>query len=152
MESNENKKNDNADIENKRVYLQLLQEPIGRMSSTSAIFKCFSAAILAGLASASFTEISVWALLLGLLPILSFLCLDVYYLSLERKLRYLYRMVVENKKEIDFSINTRLDKKENKVAKSTPLNCLKSPSILLFYVPVLACASILFILKLRNII
>ncbi len=152
MQSNKNKTDENVDIENKRVYLQLLQEPISRMSSTSAIFKGFSSAILAGLASASFTEISVWALLLGLLPILSFLCLDVYYLSLERKMKYLYRMVVENKKEIDFSINTRLDKKEIELAKSTPLNCLKSPSIYLFYVPVLACALILLILKFKDII
>lgn len=152
MELNEKETIDEILIENKRAYLQLLQEPISRMSSTSAIFKGFSAAILAGLASASFTDISLWALMLGLLPVLSFLCLDVYYLSLERKLKYRYRMVAEDKAIIDFSINTRLDKKEKKAAKSNPFICLLSPSIWLFYVPTLGCAMALFILKLNNII
>jgi len=135
------------DIENKRVYLQLLQEPISRMSSSSAIFKGFSAAILAGLASASFKEISIGALFLGLLPIISFLFLDVYYLSLERKLKYRYQMVVEDKVYVDFSINTILSKQEIKVAKSNPFICLLSPSIWLFYVPILVCSICLLYLK-----
>ena len=110
MEKEVNKdKTDNA-IENKRVYLQLLQEPISRMSTTSAIFKGFSATILAGLASASFTDINTWALFLGLLPIISFFFMDIYYLSLERKLKYRYRMVVEEKAKIDFSIVTKVKK------------------------------------------
>ena len=52
-------------IEEKIAYLQLLQEPISRMSSTSAIYKGFSSAILAGLASASFSDISLWAMIIG---------------------------------------------------------------------------------------
>ena len=129
MEKEVNKdKTDNA-IENKRVYLQLLQEPISRMSTTSAIFKGFSATILAGLASASFTDINTWALFLGLLPIISFFFMDIYYLSLERKLKYRYRMVVEEKAKIEFSIDTKLKKYEKKEAKSSPIKCLLSPSI-----------------------
>lgn len=128
-------------------HLQLLQEPIGRMSSISSIFKGFSAAILAGLATASFTEISNWALLIGLLPILSFLCLDLYYLSLERKLRYRYKMVAKGENPVDFLINPKLSKSEIKDAKADIWECFKSPSIWLFYIPVLACCIVLMILK-----
>ncbi len=128
-------------------HLQLLQEPISRMSSISSIFKGFSAAILAGLASASFTEISKLALLIGLLPILSFLCLDIYYLGLERKLRYQYKMIATGKAPVNFLVNPKLSKKEVKEAKAGILECFKSPSIWLFYVPILICSVTLVILK-----
>lgn len=133
-------------------YLQLLQEPIGRMSSTSAIFKGFSAAILAGLATATMSDIDIWALILGLIPLLSFLALDVFYLSLERKLKYRYRQVVDETIPLDFTINTKLNKEEKKAAKSSGWWCITSPSIWLFYVPVLACGIALIILKANCII
>ena len=138
--------------DSKLVYLQLLQEPIGRMSSASALFKGFSATILAGLATASFTEISSWALFLGLLPIIPFLCLDIYYLGIERKLKYRYKMVALDMAKIDFTINLSFNKKEKREARSNPLICLTSPSIWLFYVPVLGCAITLFLLKVNNIL
>ena len=146
------KDDNNVCQENKIGYLQLLQEPIGRMSSTSAIFKGFSAAILAGLASASFTEISIWALALGMLPILSFLCLDIYYLRLERKMKYRYQMVVQGKAPVDYSIHFELTKEEKKTAKMNPLMCLLSPSIWLFYIPVIGCALALLIIKICGVI
>lgn len=138
---------ENKDNSNLLGCLQLYQEPIGRMSSISAIFKGFSAAILAGLASASFTEISKWALLIGLIPIISFLCLDIYYLKLEKKLRYRYKMVATGKDELNFLISTRIAPEEKREAKAGIIDCLVSPSIFLFYVPVLGCGIVLAILK-----
>ena len=145
MSQNENGENkDNTDL---IAHLQLYQEPISRMSSISAIFKGFSAAILAGLASASFTEISKWALLIGLMPLVSFLCLDIYYLMLEKRLRYKYKMVANGKEKIDFLIKPRIEKIEKKDAKAGVIDCLKSPAIYLFYIPVLLCAAALVIMK-----
>lgn len=149
---NESERTIESTSADKIAYLQLLQEPISRMSSTASIFKGFSAAILAGLASASFTGISQWALLIGLIPIVAFLFMDVYYLSLERKLKYRYRMVVENNACIDFSINTKLTKEEKKSAKSCPLLCVLSYSIWMFYAPTIGCAVVLFVLKVTGTI
>ena len=131
-------------------HLQLYQEPISRMSSISAIFKGFAAAILAGLASASFTDISEWALLIGLIPLLAFLCLDIYYLQLEKKLRYRYKMVALGKDKVDFLIRPQIDDSEKKEAKACISDCLKSPSIFLFYIPVLACAVVLAVMKFKG--
>ena len=140
-------------LDDKKIaYLQLLQGPIGRMSSTSAIYKGFSAAILAGLASASFTNVSIWALLIGVIPILSFFCLDVYYLSIERKIRFRYHMVAEDHAEINFRISLNLTKEERKLAKSNPFICILSPSIWLFYLPMIGCTAVLLILKINGCI
>lgn len=133
-------------------YLQLLQEPIGRMSSTSAIFKGFSAAILAGLATATITDINIWALILGLIPLISFFALDIFYLSLERKLKYRYRQVIDGAIDLDYRINTKLNKVEKKEAKSSVVWCILSPSIWLFYVPIYACGIALIILKVKNVL
>ena len=137
--------------DNKNVHLQLLQEPIGRMSTISSIFKGFSAAILAGLASASIADINIWALMIGLLPLFSFLVLDIYYLRIEKSLRYRYNMIAKDKAKVDFMINPKLNKKEKKEAKARVMDCLKSPSIYLFYGPVLLCAIALFILKICGV-
>lgn len=136
-----------TDDELKLGHLQLYQEPISRMSSISAIFKGFSAAILAGLASASFTDISKWALLIGLIPLVSFLCLDVYYLWLEKRLRYRYKMVATGKDKVDFLVKPRIDASEKKDAKAGIVDCLKSPSIWLFYIPIMGCAIALVVMK-----
>ena len=141
------------DNESRKVnYLQLLQEPISRMSSTSAIFKGFSSAILAGLATATMADIDLWALILGLIPITSFAALDLFYLSLERKLKYRYRQVIDGAVALDYKINTKLDKIEKREAKSSIWWCLLSPSIWIFYITVFACGSVLIIFKAIGII
>ena len=147
MDVKDEKKETKTNSEQMLGHLQLYQEPISRMSSISAIFKGFSAAILAGLSSASFTDISNWALLIGLIPLVSFLCLDIYYLQLEKKLRYRYKMVATGKEEVDFLIKPKLNKQEKKDGNARVIDCLKSPSIYLFYVPVLLCAIALAIMK-----
>lgn len=143
--------NNNKDInEDKSLllgHLQLIQESICRMSTISSVFKGFSAAILGGLATASFNEISKWALLIGLFPILSFLFLDIYYLRLEKKLRYRYNRIATGKEPVNFLVNPILTKEEIKDAKAGIMECIKSPSVLLFYVPVLICCGILVFLK-----
>ena len=79
MKENEktNTQNNNINSGDKLGYLQLIQEPICRMSTISAIFKGFAAAIVGGI-----------AMVLGLsfLPVFAFAMLDIYYLKLEKSL------------------------------------------------------------------
>ena len=48
----------------KKEYLQMLQEPICRMSTISAIFKGFAATIVAGISAISYSSTNVWVLAL----------------------------------------------------------------------------------------
>ena len=77
----------------KTEYLQMLQEPICRMSTISAIFKGFAATIVAGISAISYSTTNLWVLGLSFLPVLAFAIMDVYYLKLERKFRFLFDQV-----------------------------------------------------------
>lgn len=132
----------------KVAYLQLLQEPIGRMSMISAIFKGFSATIVAGISLISYENINNWVLLVSFIPVLSFAVLDIYYLILERKFRYLYEQVRLDKHEIDFS--TKITNKPLEIieAKARVWDCIKSPSIYLFHVPMIVVLGIVIFFNL----
>lgn len=128
-------------------YLQMIQEPICRMSTISAIFKGFAATIVAGIAAISYCEVNLWILGLSFLPVLSFAILDIYYLILERKFRFLFDQVRLEKKEIDFSLKLTKDPIEIRQAKARVKDCIKSPSIFLFYPLMLLILLIVLILK-----
>lgn len=142
----------NSNSDEKLGYLQLIQEPISRMSTISAIFKGFAAAIVGGIAMISYKDISLAILGLSFLPVFAFTMLDIYYLKLERRFRYLYKKVKDNEKSIDYSLSIKFDKNENKKAKATNLECIKSPSIYLFYPMMIAVLIVVFILKCTKII
>ena len=94
--------------EKKLGYLQLIQEPICRMSTISAIFKGFAATIVAGVAVISYDDIHVAVLGLSFLPVIAFGIIDVYYLMLERQFRFLYNEVAEDKHEVNYSLKIKL--------------------------------------------
>ncbi|GAB6172686.1 hypothetical protein JCM15765_21640 [Paradesulfitobacterium aromaticivorans] len=133
--------------ENKAEYLSMVQEAISRMSTTSGILKGFSATVITGIAAISFTEVNKWVLLLSVFPIVSFFALDVYYLKLERKFRHLFNLIRTDKKDIDFSMDIRFDRSQCKDAKAHIRDCLKSPSIWIFYLPAIVVISIIVIMK-----
>ena len=133
--------------EDKRAYLQMLQEPICRMSTISAIFKGFAATIVAGISAISYASTNIWVLGLSFLPVLAFAVLDVYYLKLERKFRFLFEQVRMHKHEIDFSMKLTNDPLENISAKARTWDCIKSPSIYLFYPLMIAILVVVMILK-----
>ena len=137
-------------MEGKTEYLQMLQEPICRMSTISAIFKGFAATIVSGVSIISYETTNVIVLALSFLPVLAFATLDIYYLILERKFRFLYDQVREDKHEIDFSMALTNDKEEIVVAKARIRDCIKSLSIVLFYPMMLMILLIVFIMKLNN--
>lgn len=136
----------------KAAYLQMIQEPICRMSTISAIFKGFAATIVAGVASLTYKDVNVWVLGLSFLPVLAFAVLDVYYLTLERKFRFLFEQVRKDEHEIDFSMKLTSDPLEILRAKARAWDCMKSPSIYLFYPMMVAILIAVFLLKLKGII
>ena len=138
--------------EDKRAYLQMLQEPICRMSTISAIFKGFAATIVAGISAISYASTNIWVLGLSFLPVLAFAVLDVYYLKLERKFRFLFEQVRMDKHEIDFSMKLTNDPLENISAKARTWDCIKSPSIYLFYPLMLLILVAVFVLNCTNVI
>ena len=136
----------------KKEYLQMLQEPICRMSTISAIFKGFAATIVAGISVIPYESINVWVLGLSFLPVLAFAILDIYYLKLERKFRFLYEQVRQDKHEIDFSMKLTNDPVEIISAKARTWDCMKSPSIYLFYPLMVLILATVLILKITNVI
>lgn len=137
---------------NKATYLQMIQEPICRMSTNSAIFKGFTATIVAGVAILSYKDIHPWILVLSFLPVLAFAALDIYYLSLERKFRLLFEQVRTEDHEIDFSMKLTNDPVEILRSRARAWDCLKSPSIYLFYPLMIAILTIVFVLKWKGVI
>ena len=130
-------------VEGMTEYLQIVQEPICRMSTTSAIFKGFAATIVAGIATLSYNDVSLIVLGLSFVPVLLFAFLDIYYLALEKKYRYLYNQIRTGQHAVDFSMELTKDKK---AAKARLIDCVKSPSIWLFYpaiVIILGCVLVM---------
>lgn len=138
--------------EGKKEYLQMLQEPICRMSTISAIFKGFAATIVAGISLISYSTTNVWILGLSFLPVLAFAILDVYYLKLERKFRFLFDQVRLDEHNIDFSMSLTKDPLEIIRAKARIWDCIKSPSIYLFYPLMLLILLAVIVLKCTNVI
>lgn len=137
---------------NKAAYLQMIQEPICRMSTISAIFKGFAATIVVGVASITYKDVNMWVLGLSFLPVLAFVFLDVYYLMLERKFRFLFEQVRQDEHEIDFSMKLTNDPVEILRAKARVGDCIKSPSIYLFYPLMIFILATVFTLKLIGVI
>lgn len=138
--------------DNKATYLQIIQEPICRMSTISAIFKGFAATIVAGVATLTYKDVNVWVLALSFLPVVAFAILDVYYLTLERKFRFLFEQVRKDEREIDFSMKLTNDPVDIIRAKARAWDCIKSPSIYLFYPLMLAILIVVLILKIIGVI
>ena len=135
--------------ENKIAYLQMIQEPISRMSTASAIFKGFAATIVSGIAALSYCEVNTLVLGLSFVPALLFALLDIYYLKLEKKYRYLYEQVRTNGHEVDFSMKLT---KDNKAAEARVWDCIKSPSIWMFYPAMIAILGVIIYLRVKGVI
>lgn len=139
-------------MDDKKEYLQMLQEPICRMSTISAIFKGFAATIVAGISVIPYDSTNIFILMLSFLPVVAFAIMDIYYLKLERKFRFLYEQVRLNKHDIDFSMKLTNDPLELIIAKARVWDCIKSPSIYLFYPMLLLILITVIILKLTKTI
>ena len=137
-------------VEGKVEYLQMIQGTIDRMSTSSAIFKGFTATIVAGVSALSFSDVNKWVLVLSFVPILCFAFLDIYYLRLERRYRYLYKQVRSNNHPVDYDLEApkvSAIKKADKKTNTRFWTCVLSLSIQLFYFPMLVISIIIVIMK-----
>ena len=139
-------------LEGKTEYLQMIQEPICRMSSASAILKGFAATIVAGISSISYCSIHIVVLCLSFFPVIGFAVLDVYYLRRERLFRFLFDQVREGKHEVDYSMEVTKDPREIRIAKARTCDCIRSPSIYLFYPLMIAILCTVVALKICGVI
>ncbi len=133
------------------TYLQMIQSSIDRMATSSAIFKGFAATIVAGISAISFSDTNKWILLLSFVPVLCFLILDIYYLCLERQFRFLFDMVRMGKKEVDYDLHPPKAKEIIEMDENANVRisaCVKSPSILWFYIPMLLICMVVTIIDL----
>lgn len=135
-------------IDEQRIqYLILIQNAIDRMANTSSIFKGFAAAIVAGVITISVSETQWLTILFGVFPLFCFATLDIYYLRIERKYRYLYNQVCSKAHEADFSMNIEIPRQHFKLAKYRIIDCIRSQSIILFYGPIIVIAVLAILLK-----
>ena len=131
----------------KLQYLQAIQQTIGRMSTNSAIFKGFAAAVTSGIIMPSYEGMNIWLLVLSFTPTIAFFALDVYYLSLERRFRYLYEQIRTDQHDVDFSMRLPNEPLDLLVAKARLWDCIKSPSIWMFYPLLMVVMAAVFCLK-----
>lgn len=144
---------DTIKIESRMVHLQMIQGLLDRMSTMSAIFKGFAATNITAISAISFCSINDWVFLLSMVPIISFLFMDIYYLSIERKYRMLYEKVRDTSYEADFSMNIKsFTKADLCKGKARMIDCFKSISILMFYIPLLIVALFVIVMNFRKII
>lgn len=140
----------NSEDNNKVEYLQMIQSTIDRMSTTSAIYKGFCATIIAGISAISFTEINKWLFLLLLSPVICFLIIDIYYLQLEKRFRVLYDRVRNDEHLIDFDLIPPKNRTIENNEKCYVGNCIKSPSIYLFYGPLIIIIVLIVVIKFKG--
>ena len=77
-----------------QFHINLIQSTISRMANSSAACKTAAVAIVSLLITLSPEDFRKDAILLAILPIISFASMDAYYLSLEKDLRRQYNEFV----------------------------------------------------------
>ena len=143
----------NESFEPDRIqYLQMIQDMISRMSTSSALFKGFSATIVAGISMISYCQQNIVVILLSFVPVAVFAILDIYYLRLERKMRYLYGLVREGNHICDFNMEVEVEKAKYKNAGMRGIDLIKSPSIYIFYPAMIMILIIVLGMKIGGII
>ena len=130
----------------KVAYLQMIEAVIDRMSTSSAIYKGFAAAILAGVAGVAFSDVEWYVLAVLVLPMAGLAALDVRHLRTERAYRALYEEVRIDAHPVDFDlcVTARLTRCE-------VCRCLQSWSVWMFYGPLFCAWLILTVLRLSGI-
>lgn len=77
-------------------HIDLLQSAINRMATNSSSCKTWCVTIISGIVVVSIDKKQPLAVIVAILPILAFLFLDSYYLSLERAIRVIYNKSISD--------------------------------------------------------
>lgn len=131
-------------MENKHKHLEFIQGVIGRMAGNLFFLRGWTITLIAAMLTFSTKEfLPPYLKYFYITLILMFWIMDGYFLSQERLYRDLYDDVRKRKSnETDFSMDTS---KYKKYVKNTQIFAMCSPSLLIFYVPlILAAILILF--------
>lgn len=126
-------------MENKRKHLEFIQNIISRMAGNLFFLRGWTITLIAALlALFSKNNSPDYVFYFLIVLILVFWILDGYFLSQERSYRDLYNHVRKLKEEeIDFSMDTR---EYQKLKKNTLIYSMFSPTLLIFYLPLIGAA------------
>ncbi len=134
-------------MENKRKHLEFIQNIISRMAGNLFFLRGWTITLIAALlALFSKNNSPDYVFYFLIVLILVFWILDGYFLSQERSYRDLYNHVRKLKEEeIDFSMDIS---EYQKLKKNTLIYSMFSPTLLIFYLPLVGAAIyILFQIK-----
>ncbi len=134
-------------MENKRKHLEFIQNVISRMAGNLFFLRGWTITLIAALLALFIKgNGSNYVIYFLIILILVFWILDGYFLSQERLFRDLYNHARELKEEeIDFSMDISEYKKYKK---NTLIYTMFSPTLLVFYLPLIGAA--LFIIYLMR--
>lgn len=126
-------------MESKHKHLEFIQTVINRMASHSFLIKGWAITLVVGL----FALLDKKYIVIAFLPVIVFWALDGYFLSRERKFRYLYDEVRERDEEkIDFS----MDVSKFKGWQTNWVCSIFSKTILFFYISLVGAMLIVYYL------
>lgn len=138
-------------LENKIKHLEMIENIIERMAKNSFQLKAWAMTLVTVVGALGAKEADKRFMLLAFVPIIGFWLLDTFYIQQERRYKALYRSVCEKREEdIDFNLNTRnITFTDDEAKRICFFNCLKSPSVSLFY-GVLTATLILLVVILKG--
>lgn len=121
----------------KKDHLEMIQNVINRMGNNSFLLKGWVVLVIVAIFTfAGESNSDIKCILFTNVPLVVFWGLDSYYLQLERKYRKLYDYVrlQDDDEKIDFNMNPNsIDITIAESKKICFMNCLFSPTELLFY-------------------
>lgn len=130
-------------MDKKLKHLEMIQNVISRMAGNLFFLRGWTITLLAALLAIFSQNINTDYVVYLLILIFIFWVLDGYFLSQEKLFRDLYNHVrTLNEEQIDFSMDTTEFKK---LKKNTIIYAMFSPTLLIFYVPLFAMATIIII-------
>lgn len=130
--------------ENKRKYLEMIQNVIQRMANNSFLLKGWTVSLIVAIFALADKTMNQTYFGFTYIPIVVFWFLDAYYLQLERKYTTLFDDA-RQKKEVDFDLSIKaVNYKSTQKEHLRYIKCLFSTSEWLFYIPIALLLSIIF--------
>lgn len=130
-------------MESKHKHLEFIQAVINRMANHSFLIKGWTITLVVALFTLSSSSSDRNYIMIAFLSVIVFWILDSYYLSRERRFRYLYDEVrKKEEREIDFSMDVS---KFNEL-KTNWFCSIFSRTILLFYISLVGAMLIVYYL------
>lgn len=131
-------------MEKKLKHLEFIQQAINRMASNLFLLKGWTVTLIAALFALAASRQNDAYFVLAYFPTIMFWLLDGYFLSQERRFRSLYDHVAKaTEADIDFSMNTQPFKRIP--ARNKWSHALFSPTLLIYYVILLAAVTMVWI-------